>query len=347
MSKRSLVALLVSESLGYSIPAYISGMIISQFVVWYLTSLLEKKGNIDLDGALSSNAILLATVLGIGCSLVAAIFPIISALQQNLRDVLDVRHSGIKMVKFSLNRTDSIADLQWNLLTNCGVLVGFGWFIYYFLPQSLLSGDMARVALMLFALMVGMVIGFVLLGINVQHIIELVVVKMVLFWERRPIPNIVTKNLIAHRLRNRKTAVMYSLSLSFVMMITVSMHSSTATFVSGSLKSHGGHFVLRDIAHSNSTRAESYAILEDLLTGTGEFADLSEEESVYQYVEDFTNIPETDKGFHAHEFVQSRGMFFFLTEFLGDETGISTVDYCIVQLYCALEARFRRHDNVY
>ena len=44
---------------------------------------------------------------------------------------------------------------------------------------------------------------------------------ILLFWERRVVVRLATSNLIAHRLRNRKTMVMYALSLSFIVFITV------------------------------------------------------------------------------------------------------------------------------
>jgi hypothetical protein len=43
---------------------------------------------------------------------------------------------------------------------------------------------------------------------------------VLLFWERRVVVRLTTANLVAHRLRNRKTMVMYALSLSFIVFIT-------------------------------------------------------------------------------------------------------------------------------
>ncbi len=44
---------------------------------------------------------------------------------------------------------------------------------------------------------------------------------LVLFWERSVVVTLATSNLVAHRLRNRKTMIMYALSLSFIVFITV------------------------------------------------------------------------------------------------------------------------------
>lgn len=70
-----------------------------------------------------------------------------------------------------------------------------------------------------FAILIAMLVGFVLLALNAQHLLEIIFVYLLLFWERRATKKLVLKNLTAHRLRNRKTSLMYALSLSFSIMI--------------------------------------------------------------------------------------------------------------------------------
>jgi hypothetical protein len=45
--------------------------------------------------------------------------------------------------------------------------------------------------------------------------------KLLLFWERKVVVSLAVSNLIAHRIRNRKTMVMYALALAFIVFITV------------------------------------------------------------------------------------------------------------------------------
>ena len=50
-----------------------------------------------------------------------------------------------------------------------------------------------------------------------------------LWWEHRALRLIATKNLVAHRVRNRKTTIMYTLSLAFIVFITVTFSVQTET----------------------------------------------------------------------------------------------------------------------
>lgn len=51
--------------------------------------------------------------------------------------------------------------------------------------------------------------------------LQRVLARVLLFWERRVVVNLAVSNLIAHRVRNRKTMVMYSLALAFIVFLTV------------------------------------------------------------------------------------------------------------------------------
>ena len=291
MSKTKLVNLLITQSLGYSIPAYVVGMILAQFGVVYFSGVLESAGNVELNATLSSNAIIIATTVGIGCSLFAAIFPIRHVLQQNLRDILDVKHSATKAVRISLDRSDNFEVFSWNTLVICSVMLLMGWFAYYFLPQAFLNGNLAELAIMLFSLLLAMFFGFVLMGINTVHLIERIVVKLILFWEKRPIPNIVIKNLIAHRVRNRKTAMMYALSLSFMFLVTV-MIASQIEFMKGfTLKNYGQELVCEPNAWHTSL--SSITSMEDFLSGSGKYEKRASIHTIHQYIESFSWRPKS------------------------------------------------------
>jgi hypothetical protein len=46
-----------------------------------------------------------------------------------------------------------------------------------------------------------------MLALNVEILLEKLLARVILFWERRVVVTIATANLVAHRLRNRKTMV--------------------------------------------------------------------------------------------------------------------------------------------
>lgn len=48
-------------------------------------------------------------------------------------------------------------------------------------------------------------------------------VYLTLFWEKPSMRAMVLKNLVAHKLRNRLTAIIYSLALGFIIFLIVSL----------------------------------------------------------------------------------------------------------------------------
>ncbi len=74
-----------------------------------------------------------------------------------------------------------------------------------------------------------MLFGLILLSLNAEHLIERIVVALCLWWENSMIPHIVLKNLVAHRIRNRKTTLMYALALGFVIFINTAYNVEIIT----------------------------------------------------------------------------------------------------------------------
>lgn len=76
-----------------------------------------------------------------------------------------------------------------------------------------------------------MLLGLILLSLNLQYILESSLVDLFFFWDKTAIQTIVGKNLIAHRKRNRKTTIMFALSLSFIIFLAVSFTLNIDTFI--------------------------------------------------------------------------------------------------------------------
>lgn len=124
-----------------------------------------------------------------------------------------------------------------------------------------------------------MLIGLVLLSLNLESLVERAVVAVCLFWEKRYIKPIVLKNLTAHRVRNRKTTIMYSLSLGFILFITVAYKTEIQAAQYNSLQKSGTRLSVRSYspflkkyvkdvenALANSDAVENYAWVSKDLT---------------------------------------------------------------------------------
>lgn len=101
------------------------------------------------------------------------------------------------------------------------VAVSYGLCIYYFLPLAMLSFNFALILQIFFAILVGMLFGLSLLAFNLQRFLEIVLTYVFLFWEKSSMRQMVTKNLTAHKMRNKMTSIIYSIALGFVIFLVV------------------------------------------------------------------------------------------------------------------------------
>ena len=73
------------------------------------------------------------------------------------------------------------------------------------------------------AILMGMLFGVTILVSNAKAILEIILMYLLLFWERNSMRNLIRKNLIAHRRRNKLTSIIYSLTLGTIIFLLVSV----------------------------------------------------------------------------------------------------------------------------
>ena len=100
-----------------------------------------------------------------------------------------------------------------------GVTYGLG--IYYFLPLAMLSFNFALILEIFFAILIGMLYGLSLLAFNLQRFMEILLTYIFLFWEKSSMRQMIFKNLTAHKLRNKMTSIIFSISIGIVIFLVV------------------------------------------------------------------------------------------------------------------------------
>jgi len=244
MPRAEIVKMLLVQSLSFSIPAWAIALVASQIGVAVVIGMLERSVEIPLDKHLTSDSIWLATTMGLCLPLLASILPIRAALGRNLQDSLDTRHSKTVGVAFNIERSvDTAISGAWMAL-GIGMSV-LGFLIYYLVPLALLSFNLALFFNIFFALLLGMLLGLILLSLNFQPLFERFLVWSCLWWEQVAIQSLVLKSLVAHRLRNRKTSIMFALSLAFILFITSAFQIELYTAKARTFKSNGASMVVR------------------------------------------------------------------------------------------------------
>eukprot|EP00002_Diphylleia_rotans_P029058 TRINITY_DN5889_c0_g1_i2.p1 TRINITY_DN5889_c0_g1~~TRINITY_DN5889_c0_g1_i2.p1 ORF type:complete len:1017 (-),score=172.30 TRINITY_DN5889_c0_g1_i2:111-3161(-) len=229
MTKLGVIEIIVVHALVYAIPSWIVGLLFGLLINTAIASVFKSFTGIPVPNALEAGPVGIATFLGLFIPLAASILPMQSALAISLHDSIDVRRSKTQAVKFSIERADH-KRISWSMIAIGSGLGIFGFIIYYLFPLALISLNIQLLLNIFFGILLAMLAGLVILSLNFQYIMEKIAIHLTLFFEKAAIKSIVEKNLIAHRLRNRKTSIMYSLSLGFIIFIAVAFNVQIDSF---------------------------------------------------------------------------------------------------------------------
>ena len=130
-------------------------------------------------------------------------------------------------------------------VSGLGVLLSvFGFLIYYLFPKSLLDEDLSLLLLIFFTVLLMMLGGLILLTVNFERFVSTVIQYVCLFWEHDAIFLLVERNLTAHRVRNRKSTLMFALSLGFIIFISVAFDIQFVSMTYSTQREIGGDLLL-------------------------------------------------------------------------------------------------------
>lgn len=226
----------------FVLPSLIFGIILSFPALYGIYHyLFEQNLGLEFIPVPSVSAFLQACAVGILIPLFSSIMPIQSAMTRNLSDALDYNRSKTQAVYVKI--LDK-SKRNISTLVVFGVLaVTYGISIYYFLPLSLLSFNFGMILRIFFFILLGMLLGLCLLAINFQRVLEVLLVYLCLWFETQSMRKLILKNLTAHKGRNKLTALIYALSLGFIIFLIVSYQMQITTSTLSTQKSKGAHIV--------------------------------------------------------------------------------------------------------
>eukprot|EP01006_Ploeotia_vitrea_P062852 TRINITY_DN84526_c0_g1_i1.p1 TRINITY_DN84526_c0_g1~~TRINITY_DN84526_c0_g1_i1.p1 ORF type:complete len:1091 (+),score=42.23 TRINITY_DN84526_c0_g1_i1:9-3281(+) len=260
-NRANIVQLILTQAFIYAIPAWIVGILFAQGCMVGVNYAIEASLKVEIPVILAGNAIFLATLLGTVIPLLSSLLPILKALGQNLQDSLDTRHSKTKAVEFTIERNSDGRPPLAPIIIGA-FLALFGFLIYYLFPLALLTFNILLLFYMFFGLLLGMLFGLVLLSLNLEPLVERLLTFILFFWENGAIRVLIIKNLVAHRPRNRKTSIMYSLSLGFIIWISVSFNLQVISLRYRTTREYGTSYYIDapDIPFALAKKLEQVAL---------------------------------------------------------------------------------------
>ena len=218
-SKKNVILLIIFQCICFSIPAFIVALFFSFFILRSINDIIKSELNTDLDITLTLDSFIMAFLLNFLAPIIAAIFPIRNILKKNIASSINTmlnKTQGIKVEVISLQKKELTSLIIFGLITFI-----YGASIYYFLPLSLISLNFGMIGGIFLWILFGILLGFVLLSRNIENILQKILTYVFLFFTRSYTKLLILKNLAAHRIKNKKTSLMFSLSVGIFIMTSV------------------------------------------------------------------------------------------------------------------------------
>jgi ABC-type antimicrobial peptide transport system permease subunit len=200
-------------------PAFILALLFSLLILNRINEVIKDELDTDLNISITLSSFLIAFSLNFLAPVIAAIFPIRNILKKNIATSINTmlnKTQGIKIEVISLQKKELTSMIVFGLITFI-----YGASIYYFLPLSLISMNFGMIGGIFLWILFGILLGFALLSRNIENFLQKILTYTFLFFTRSYTKLLILKNLAAHRIKNKKTSLMFSLSVGIFIMTSV------------------------------------------------------------------------------------------------------------------------------
>jgi ABC-type lipoprotein release transport system permease subunit len=242
LSRNQLVGQITVFSLGFTVFGVLFAL---PFVAW-IFNYMNTKLLPGLNAGFSINAEFrntsISALVAILIPFASSIYPMLDLMYQNIAFSLDKDHSKTSSVRVTIENTHDA--FPWTIFSLALFSALNGIFIQVFLPISMASLNITMFFTVFFFLLGSLLFGLLFLFLNFSYLYEYFILKVVIFFEKNHIQSLSLMNLISHRLRNRNTVLIYSLSLAFINFLYVTLIMQTESSQQSVLKARGGTFVL-------------------------------------------------------------------------------------------------------
>ena len=241
-SKQNVILLIIFQCLCFSLPAFILAIFFSLFILNRINAIIREELNTDLGISITFSGFALAFFLNFLAPVIASIFPIRNILKKNIATSLNTmlnKTQGMKIEVISLQKKELNSLVIFGLITFI-----YGASIYYFLPLSLISNNFGMIGAIFLWILFGILLGFVLLSRNIEHLLQKLLTYTLLFFTRSYTKLLILKNLAAHKIKNKKSSLMFSLSVGIFIMASVGFDLILQTTKSMILKYEGSEITI-------------------------------------------------------------------------------------------------------
>ncbi len=234
--------ILLFQALYFAIPGITIALLLATVADVPLASFLSALSGFDIKAGLQPSTLALALSLGVIIPIVSNIVPIRRSLSRTLSDSLDLYHQSHSETNVKMERLEDV-KLSLSQTSLSLTLVVVGGVIYYVIPLAFIFQNIDLLLSSLNAILLSALAGMTIISAVVQPLLERFSLHALVVGPDSKLKHVVRKNLIAHRTRSAKTALMFSLSISFIV-FAGTMFSLQADAAMDNLKQYSGADVL-------------------------------------------------------------------------------------------------------
>ncbi|EMD45066.1 efflux ABC transporter permease domain containing protein [Entamoeba histolytica KU27] len=247
-TRLNLTFQLFVNSLFYAIPSLITGSILSTIIFFFVSLITKPIFSIPITFLPSTKGIFVAIFLTFLVPIISIIFPLYSVLHRTLT----TRPSTVLEITIKRSNTSYFSPLTVfiGLFTTC-----FGFSTYILLPRSILALNLSTMFTIFSLLIICLLVGSILLIINIIPIIERLLLYLFYFWDTAGL-SLTIKNLLSHKARNKKTSLLFALSLGFILFFYSSFTSEIGTLSQTIIKSKGTEMYIVGLKSKFNTTQE-------------------------------------------------------------------------------------------
>ena len=218
-SKKNVISIIIFQCILFSIPAFLLALFFGFITLKGINAVIKDELNTDLNITFTFSSFIISLFLNFLAPIIASIFPIRNILKKNIATSINTmlnKTQGIKIEVVSLQKKELTSLIVFGLITFI-----YGASIYYFLPLSLISMNFGMIGGIFLWILFGILLGFILLSRNIENLLQKLLTYTLLFFTKNFIKLLILKNLAAHKIKNKKTSLMFSLSVGIFIMTSV------------------------------------------------------------------------------------------------------------------------------
>ena len=216
--KKHLVGVISLKSLGFSLPGLFFGVLVAFVLNVALRMVIFLQAQNYESYLLTVGSIVIGVAFGFTMPLISNYFPIKQAMGKNLRQSLDLNRRSKDELGIRVEKLEDVG-ISVNQLIVSIVLIVVGFSTYYLVPYAVFKQQATLLYMLMNTLLILIILGMTFICMLLFEYIErfLLWCSMKTCCRRdKRLYHVITKNMEAHRRRNSKTSIMFTLAISYL-----------------------------------------------------------------------------------------------------------------------------------